>query len=506
MGIGGVKMRRFILSLDQGTTSSRAILFDLNCNIVESAQREFPQIYPAAGYVEHDPYDILESQLKTASEVMERANVIPGEVAAIGITNQRETAIVWEKETGKPVFNAIVWQCRRTAPICEELIRSGLESHVQETTGLVIDAYFSATKIRYILDHIPNGQERAERGELLFGTVDTWLIWNLTGRHATDYSNAARTMLFNIHTLDYDDTLLAQLRIPRCILPEVLPSSCIFGQVKPGIKGLEALEAVPVAGVAGDQQAALFGQACFTPGQAKCTYGTGSFIMMQTGSKPVKSKNRLLTTIAWGIGDEVSYALEGSVFNAGSGIKWLKNEIGLISDDHEIDILAETVDDSNGVYFVSAFTGLGAPYWDMYARGAMLGITRATTKAHICRAVLDGIAYQVYDLARTMEADSGCKLIEIRADGGASVSDVMLQFQADILRTPVNRAKCVESTALGVSLLAGLATGVYKDLDDIKRRWESDRIFNPGMDISKCEAYISGWHRAVERAKRWEEI
>lgn len=498
-------MRRFILSLDQGTTSSRTILFDLNCRIVDSAQSEFPQIYPAAGYVEHDPYDILESQLKTVREVIKRANVLPKEVAAIGITNQRETAIVWEKETGKPVHNAIVWQCRRTAPLCEELIKSGLENHVQETTGLIIDAYFSATKIRYILDHIPNGQERAESGELLFGTVDSWLIWNLTGRHATDYSNAARTMLFNIHTLDYDDVLLSQLNIPRCILPEILPSSCIFGEVKPCIQGLEALAGVPVAGVAGDQQAALFGQACFSPGQAKCTYGTGSFLMMQTGNKPVKSENRLLTTIAWGIKDEISYALEGSVFNAGSGIKWLKNELGLISDDPEIDILAESVEDSNGVYFVSAFTGLGAPYWDMYARGAMLGITRATTKAHMCRAVLDGIAYQVYDLARTMEMDSGCKLIEIRADGGASVSDIMLQFQSDILRIPVNRAKCVESTALGVSLLAGLAIGEYKDLDDIKRRWESDRIFTPGMDSSKCGSYIRGWHRAVERAKSWEE-
>ena len=498
-------MRKFILSLDQGTTSSRAILFDLNCNIVGSMQYEFQQVYPAAGYVEHNPYDILESQLKAAADVIKSSNVQPKEVLAIGITNQRETTIVWEKATGKPVYNAIVWQCRRTAPLCEELVKKGLENHVKETTGLIIDAYFSATKIRYILDNIPNGQERAEKGELLFGTVDSWLIWNLTGRHATDYSNAARTMLFNIHTLDYDDALLSQLNIPRCMLPEVLPSSHVFGEVKSGIQGLEALAGVPVAGVAGDQQAALFGQACFSPGQAKCTYGTGSFLMMQTGDKPVNSQNRLLTTIAWGINNEIWYALEGSVFNAGSTIRWLKNELGLISSDSEIDALAESVKDSGGAYFVSAFTGLGAPYWDMYARGTMVGITRATNKAQICRAVLDGIAYQIYALARTMEEDSGCILSEIKADGGASVSNVMLQFQSDILEIPVNRAKCVESTALGASLLAGLAIGVFKDLDDIKRRWESERVFIPKMEDKQRKIYIDGWNRAVLRALKWEE-
>ncbi len=498
-------MRKFILSLDQGTTSSRAILFDLQCNIAGSKQYEFQQIYPKAGYVEHNPSDILESQFQAAADVLISLKVQPKEVVAIGITNQRETTIVWEKATGKPVYNAIVWQCRRTAPLCEELIKAGLENHVKDTTGLIIDAYFSATKIRYILDNIPNGQERAEKGELLFGTVDSWLIWNLTGRHATDYSNAARTMLFNIHTLDYDNTLLTELNIPRCILPEVLPSSHIFGEVKSGIKGLEALAGVPVAGVAGDQQAALFGQACFSPGHAKCTYGTGSFLMMQTGNKPVKSKNRLLTTIAWGIKDEVSYALEGSVFNAGSGIKWLKNELGLISKDSEIDTLAESVEDSGGVYFVSAFTGLGAPYWDMYARGTMLGITRATNKAQICRAVLDGIAYQVYDLAHTMEQDSGNPLLEIKADGGAAVSDVMLQFQADIMDIPVNRAKCVESTALGVAFLAGLAIGEFSGLEDIKKRWESERIFIPGMDENKRNIYVKGWRRAIKRAMDWEE-
>ncbi|NLB79331.1 MAG: glycerol kinase GlpK [Clostridiaceae bacterium] len=498
-------MRKFILSLDQGTTSSRAILFDLQCNIAGSKQYEFQQIYPKAGYVEHNPSDILGSQIKAAADVLSSLKVQPKEVAAIGITNQRETTIVWEKATGKPVHNAIVWQCRRTAPLCEELVKKGLENHVKETTGLIIDAYFSATKIRYILDNIPNGQERAEKGELLFGTVDSWLIWNLTGRHATDYSNAARTMLFNIHTLDYDDALLSQLNIPRCMLPEVLPSSHVFGEVKSGIQGLEALAGVPVAGVAGDQQAALFGQACFSPGQAKCTYGTGSFLMMQTWDKPVNSQNRLLTTIAWGINNEIWYALEGSVFNAGSTIRWLKNELGLISSDSEIDALAESVKDSGGAYFVSAFTGLGAPYWDMYARGTMVGITRATNKAQICRAVLDGIAYQIYALARTMEEDSGCILSEIKADGGASVSNVMLQFQSDILEIPVNRAKCVESTALGASLLAGLAIGVFKDLDDIKRRWESERVFIPKMEDKQRKIYIDGWNRAVLRALKWEE-
>lgn len=498
-------MRKFILSLDQGTTSSRAILFDLQCNIAGSKQYEFQQIYPKAGYVEHNPSDILESQFKAAADVLLSLKVQPKEVVAIGITNQRETTIVWEKATGKPVYNAIVWQCRRTAPLCEELIKAGLENHVKDTTGLIIDAYFSATKIRYILDNIPNGQERAQRGELLFGTVDSWLIWNLTGRHATDYSNAARTMLFNIHTLDYDDILLSELSIPRCMLPEVLPSGHVYGEVMAGIQGLEALAGVPVAGVAGDQQAALFGQACFSPGQAKCTYGTGSFLMMQTGDKPVNSQNQLLTTIAWGINSEISYALEGSVFNAGSGIKWLKNELGLISNDSEIDVLAESVEDSGGLYFVSAFTGLGAPYWDMYARGTMVGITRATNKAQLCRAVLDGIAYQVYALARTMEQDSGCKLSEIKADGGASVSNVMLQFQSDILGIPVNRAKCVESTALGVMFLAGLAIGEFKSLDSIKKRWESERIFIPKMEVGKRNLYLNGWERAVKRSMNWEE-
>ncbi len=497
-------MRRLILSLDQGTTSSRAILFDVNCNIISSVQYEFKQIYPAPGYVEHDPMDILNSQLRAAEDVLKNADVKPGEVIAIGITNQRETSIVWEKATGKPVYNAIVWQCRRTAPLCEKLVKAGLSEHVSNTTGLAIDAYFSATKIRYILDHIPNGQERAERGELLFGTVDSWLIWNLTGRHATDYSNAARTMLFNIHTLEYDSILLSHLNIPCGILPEVLPSSYVFGMVKPNLPGLDLIAGVPVAGVAGDQQAALFGQTCFSPGQAKCTYGTGSFLMMQTGCTPVKSNNRLLTTIAWGIGNEVCYALEGSVFNAGSSIKWLQNEMGLISNSHEIDVLAESVKTSGGLYFVSAFTGLGAPHWDMYARGTMIGITRATNKAEVCRAVLDGIAYQVYDLAHTMEEDSGRPLLEIKADGGVSVSNVMLQFQADLLNTPVNRAKCVESTALGVTFLAGLAIGEYKDLDDIKKRWESERIFIPEMDENQRNSCINGWHNAVKRALNWE--
>ena len=498
-------MAKYLLSLDQGTTSSRAILFDLSGRIVNSAQYEFRQLYPEAGYVEHDPFDILETQKQAAADVVKQAKVQPGEVAAIGVTNQRETTILWDKTTGKPVYNAIVWQCRRTAPLCEQLIAEGLNEHVQHTTGLLIDAYFSATKIRYILDHIDDGQRRAEKGELLFGTVDTWLIWNLTGRHATDYSNASRTMLYDIHRLDWDDTLLKRLNIPRCILPEVLPSSHVFGAVRPHILGLEPLGGVPVAGAAGDQQAALFGQACFEKGMAKCTYGTGGFLMMQTGNTPIFSKNRLLSTIAWGVDGKVNYALEGSIFNAGSAIKWLRDDLGLIGSAREVDTLAESVPDAGGAYFVSAFTGLGAPHWDMYARGAFVGLTRATTKGHMCRAVLEGIAYQVYDLAETMVRDSGLELGEIRVDGGASVSDVMMRFQANILHTNVNRPQCVESTALGAAGLAGLAVGVYDGLAQLAAQWRSQRVFVPDMPQNQRQKLLEGWRKAIERAKNWEE-
>lgn len=376
---------------------------------------------------------------------------------------------------------------------------------MQKTTGLLIDAYFSGTKIRYILDHIENGQQRAERGELLFGTVDTWLIWNLTGEHVTDYSNASRTMLFNIHTLDYDEKLLARLNIPRCMLPKALPSSHVYGTVQPHLLGLEALGGVPLAGAAGDQQAALFGQACFTKGMAKCTYGTGGFLMMNTGTEPIESRNRLLTTIAWGIGGRVEYALEGSIFNAGSAIKWLRDDLGLISSAREVDSLAESVPDAGGAYFVSAFTGLGAPHWDMYARGAMLGLTRATTKAHFARAVLEGIAYQIRDLAETMEKDAGVKLCELKVDGGASVSNIMMQIQADLLNARVNRPKCVESTALGAACLAGLAVGVFAGTEDIANQWQSERIFTPQIDEAAREKLLLGWRRALGRAMNWEE-
>jgi len=498
-------MPNYLLALDQGTTSSRAILFDLSGAIVSSAQYEFRQIYPGAGYVEHDPFDILETQKQAAADVLKRGNIQPGEIAAIGVTNQRETTIVWDKATGHPVYNAIVWQCRRTAPLCETLIAEGWSDYVQKTTGLLIDAYFSGTKIRYILDHIENGQQRAERGELLFGTVDTWLIWNLTGEHVTDYSNASRTMLFDIHALDYDEKLLQRLNIPRCMLPKALPSSHVYGTVQPHLMGLEVLGGVPVAGAAGDQQAALFGQACFEKGMAKCTYGTGGFLMMNTGKEPIKSKNRLLTTIAWGIGGHVEYALEGSIFNAGSSIKWLRDDLGLISSAREIDVLAESVPDAGGAYFVSAFTGLGAPHWDMYARGAMLGLTRATTKAHFARAVLEGIAYQVCDLVETMERDAGVPLAELKVDGGASVSNIMMQIQADLLNTRVNRPKCVESTALGAACLAGLAVGVFHGTADIAAQWVSERVFTPQIDEAEREKRLSGWRRALERAMNWEE-
>ena len=498
-------MQKYLLSLDQGTTSSRAILFDLQGNIVTSAQFEFAQHYPMPGYVEHDANEILKTELDAVREVLKRADVQKGEVACIGVTNQRETTIVWEKATGKPVHPAIVWQCRRTAPLCEQLIREGMRDYIAQSTGLLIDAYFSATKLRYILDAVPNGQMLAESGNLLFGTVDTWLIWNLTGAHVTDYSNASRTMLYNIHTLSYDPVIMHRLNIPACMLPEVKPSACVYGYVKDGIEGLEALAGVPIAGCAGDQQAALFGQACFEPGQAKCTYGTGGFLMMQTGETPVQSRNRLLTTIAWGVGGKVRYALEGSIFNAGSSIKWLRDEVGLISSAHEIDTLAESVPDAGGAYFVSAFTGLGAPHWDMYARGALVGVTRATNRAHIARAVLEGIVYQVGDLARTMEFDSGKKLEELKVDGGASVSNVMMQFQADMLDVPVNRPKCVESTALGAAYLAAIGVGLYRDESDVLHYWQSEKIFTPMMSEVERANRQRGWTKAVEKAKNWED-
>lgn len=498
-------MRTFLLALDQGTTSSRAILFDRNGRIVASAARTLTQHYPKAGYVEHDGMEILSTQLDAVREVLSRMEVQRGEVACIGITNQRETTLVWDKASGRPMHPAIVWQCRRTAPLCEQLLREGMGDYIRSATGLLVDAYFSATKLRYILDAIPNGQMLAENGALLFGTVDSWLIWNLTGEHKTDLSNASRTMLFDIHRKQYDPFLLKRLKIPACMLPLPCGSAERFGTVRGGIVGLEALEGVPVSGAAGDQQAALFGQACFSEGEAKCTYGTGSFLVMQTGEKAVESRNRLLTTIAWSLGDRTCYALEGSIFNAGSAIQWLRDEMGILSTSAEADVLAQSVPDAGGAYFVSAFTGLGAPHWDMYARGALVGITRATNRAHLARAVLEGIAYQVCDLVRTMEIDSRTHLTVLNVDGGASVSDVMMQFQADILNAAVSRPESVESTALGAAALAAMGAGLIDSEDAVRALRREERRFLPDMSEAERNLRQRGWAKAVARAKAWED-
>ncbi|MBQ1520382.1 MAG: glycerol kinase GlpK, partial [Clostridia bacterium] len=449
-------MEKFVLALDQGTTSSRAIFFDKAGGIHGTAQLEFKQYYPHDGWVEHDPMEILRSQKLAITAAMEAGEIAPAMIDSIGITNQRETTVVWDRSTGKPVYNAIVWQCRRTADICERLIANGLSDYVTEHTGLLIDAYFSATKIKWILDNVEGAREKADRGELLFGTIDTWLIWWLTGGavHATDYSNASRTMLYDIDKLCWDEKIMKVLGIPMSMMPEAKPSSADFGRVAPGIPGLESLAGIPIRGVAGDQQAALFGQGCFSKGQAKNTYGTGCFLMMNTGETSTRSRNGLVATIAWGYDGKVEYALEGSVFNGGSVIKWLRDGLGLIKSAPEVNILAESVKDSGGVLLVPAFTGLGAPYWDMYARGTMVGITRGTTAAHIARAVLDSIAYQVTDLIGAMEDDVGFRLSELRVDGGASVSNILMQTQADMLGANINRPVVVETTALGAAYLA----------------------------------------------------
>lgn len=498
-------MMQYILALDQGTTSSRAIVFDKRGRVIAKGQNEFTQIYPQPGHVEHDPLELLYSQLRAAADAVRLSTVSPADIEAIGIANQRETTVVWDKLTGRPVYNAIVWQCRRTAPICEELAALGLADVVVEKTGLVIDAYFSATKLKWILDNIPGARARARRGELLFGTIDTWLIWNLTGGvHATDYSNAARTMLFDIDRLCWDEDLCRAMDIPSCMLPEPKPSSYVYGTVLPDIVGIEELSGIPIAGAAGDQQAALFGQACFDEGLAKNTYGTGCFLMMNTGCRPPRSQNRLLTTIAWGVGGKVEYALEGSVFNAGSIIKWLRDDLRLIESASECDRLSETVADTNGVYLVPAFTGLGAPYWDMYARGAMFGLTRGATRAHIARAALESIAYQVKDLVTAMEKDTGFTIKELRVDGGASVSDMMMRFQADILPARVDRPANIETTALGAAYLAGLAVGVYETKDEIAGNRHSERVFEPAMDAKERSALYGGWEKAVKRTLGWE--
>ena len=501
-------MKPYVLALDQGTTSSRAILFNSEGKVKNSVQYEFKQHYPQAGWVEHDPLDILMSQKRAVADVLERAAIQPRDIAAIGITNQRETTVVWEKETGKPIYNAIVWQCRRTAELCETLKAQGLDGYVTDKTGLLIDAYFSATKIAWILNHVPGARGRAERGELLFGTIDTYLIWHLTGgrAHVIDYTNASRTMLFDIKKLCWDERLLSALEISSVMLPQPQPSSCVYGTVAAGISGLEALSGVPIAGAAGDQQAALFGQACFLPGQAKNTYGTGCFLMMNTGKKPVMSKNRLLTTIAWGLKEgEPEYALEGSIFNAGSVIKWLRDDLQLLESTPEINILAESVQDAGGMLFVPAFTGLGAPYWDMYARGTMVGITRGTTRAHVARAVLESIAYQVTDLASAMQEDSGFALTDLKVDGGASVSNVLMQFQADMLNCRIHRPLNIETTAAGAAFLAGLAVGLWPDQKAITAMYETERVFAPEMGEEERTRRYAQWKRAVSRALDWVE-
>ena len=497
-------MRQYVIALDQGTTSSRAILFDRTGAIVSQGQYPLPQHYPQPGWVEHDPMDILRTQLMALAEAYEKAAVPPGDIAALGVTNQRETAVVWEKDTGRPVMNAIVWQCRRTAEECRRLEKSGIGDYVRQTTGLLLDAYFTGTKIAWILDHVPGARARAERGELLCGTVDSWLIWNLTGEHVSDYSNCSRTMLFDIDRLQWDETLCRALRVPMNILPRPVPNSQVYGKIKPGIRGIEALAGIPVAGAAGDQQAALFGQGCLAPGQAKNTYGTGCFTLMNTGEQSLRSENGLLTSVAWQLGGRTSYALEGSVFNAGSTIQWLRDELQLIGAAHETDLLAESVPDNGGVYLVSAFTGLGAPHWDMYARGAILGLTRGATKAHIARAALEGIAYQVADLVSTMEKDLQRPLDSLWVDGGASVSDFMMQFQADLLRCSIYRPAMVETTAAGAAYLAGLAVGLWDSPEEIlgSRRLES--VFAPRMPLEQAQEYRRQWHRAVSRALKWE--
>ena len=494
-------MKQYVLALDQGTTSSRAVLFDHDQQIVGICQQEYPQIYPQAGWVEHDPLEIWSSQYSVMMEAIAKYNVEPEEIAAIGITNQRETTIVWDRNTGEPVYNAIVWQCRRTAPICEELAAQGLTEYIKDNTGLLIDAYFSGTKIKWILDHVPGARERAGRGDLLFGTVDTWLVWKLTGGkvHVTDYTNASRTMLFNIRTLDWDDRILAALDIPRSMLPEVKDSSCVYGHAVIG--GF----AVPIAGIAGDQQAALFGQACFEKGDAKNTYGTGCFLLMNVGEEFVQSRSGLLTTIAVGLGGKVEYALEGSVFVGGAVVQWLRDSLRIISSAAESEQLATSVPDSGGVFLVPAFTGLGAPHWDMYARGTIVGLTRGSTREHIVRAALESIAYQVADVVRAMEQDTGLQLSALRVDGGASANNFLMQFQADVLGKRTVRPVVRETTALGAACLAGLAVGFWGSREEIRAAWTEDRSFVPAMSEADRKAALGGWQKAVGRSGHWAQ-
>lgn len=494
-------MTKYILSLDQGTTSSKAIIFSTSGQVIARKNKEFKQIYPQPGWVEHDPMEIWESQIEVARQVIQEAGISPSDIASVGITNQRETTIVWDRHTGKPVYNAIVWQCRRTADTCKRFEKEGLDQVVRRKTGLVLDAYFSATKVRWILKHVPGTMDRAKNGDLLFGTVDSWLIWNLTGGkvHATDYSNASRTMMYNIHRLEWDKELLNTLNIPQSLLPEVRPSSCDFGLTEKSLFGIE----IPVAGVAGDQQAALFGQCCFEPGMTKCTYGTGSFLLMNTGEKAVNSQNGLLTTLAWGLDGKVIYALEGSAFIAGAVLQWLRDEMGLISNAAEAEELALKVEDTGGVYLVPAFVGLGAPHWDMYARGTITGMTRGTNRYHIVRAALESMTYQTNDIVNAMLADARMDLRGLRVDGGAVSNNFLMQFQADILQTTVDRPFVHETTALGAAYLAGLGVGLYKCTDDVRNSWQLERRFEPQMAYEAAEKLYKQWEKAVEKAKAW---
>ncbi len=495
-------MAKYVLALDQGTTSSRAILFGHDGNVVAVAQKEFTQILPSPGHVEHDAEEIWTTQLDVAKEVMSKAQVDAADVAALGITNQRETVVIWEKDSGKPVSNAIVWQSRITAPFCDELKADGWDDPIREKTGLVIDPYFSGTKIKYLLDTIDGLRERAQRGEVLFGTVDSFLIWRLTdgARHVTDYSNASRTMIYNIHKLDWDDELLERLDIPRAMLPDVRPSSEVYGSTAEHLFG----KPIPIAGDAGDQQAATFGQACFEPGTAKNTYGTGCFLLLNTGDKPRASENRLLTTIGWGIDGRVIYCLEGSVFIAGAVVQWLRDGLEVIEESAQIEKLAATVPDTDGVFLVPAFVGLGAPHWDPYARGAIFGLTRGTKMGHIARAAVESMAYQTRDLVEAMQRDAGLAMTELKVDGGATVNDTLMQFQADLLGVKVRRPRVAETTALGAAYLAGLAVGFWQDQQDVSRNWALEREFTPASSAEERDARYAQWRKAVERSLDWE--
>lgn len=494
-------MKKYVMALDAGTTSNRCILFDKRGKIVSIAQKEFTQYFPKPGWVEHDADEIWSTQLGVVVEAMSKVGATAEDIAAIGITNQRETAIVWDKTTGEPVYNAIVWQCRRTAEFCDQLKERGYTDMIRRKTGLIIDAYFSATKIRWILDHVEGAREKAEAGELLFGTVETWLIWKLTrGKvHVTDYSNASRTMLFNINTLEWDQEILDLLDIPRAMLPKPMPSSCIYGETETSFFG----GSIPIAGAAGDQQSALFGQACFHPGAAKNTYGTGCFLLMNTGNKPVFSKNGLVTTIAWGLDGKVEYALEGSIFVAGAAIQWLRDEMHLIDSVADSEYMAKKVNNTNGCYVVPAFTGLGAPHWDPYARGTIVGITRGVNRYHIVRATLESIVCQVNEVLGAMEADSGIELTSLRVDGGASANNFLMQAQADITGSPVKRPKCIETTAMGAAYLAGLAVGYWNSLEEIKQNWAVDQIFEPSISEKERQKKIKGWNKAVRCSYLW---